>query len=174
MVQIDVSTRLADAVDAHPQLAREFERRGLDYCCGGARTIAEACAPLGLDPAVTVDELAAAAQVAEPAAWTTMTLVELVGHLETTHHRYLWDEMPRVTALLEKIEGVHGGRHPELSEVSRCFALVRADLEPHMLREERVLFPMIRELETSSDVPAFHCGTLKPHFGHAERARRRR
>ena len=42
MMKIDVSTTLAEAVDAFPQLAREFERQGLDYCCGGQRTIGDA------------------------------------------------------------------------------------------------------------------------------------
>ena len=85
----------------------------------------------------------------------------LVDHLEATHHRYLWDEMPRVTALVDKIVSVHGARHPELAEVASCFAQVRADLEPHMLKEERMLFPMIRELAASTGMPSFHCGSLR-------------
>jgi regulator of cell morphogenesis and NO signaling len=85
---------------------------------------------------------------------------ELVDHLQATHHRYLWDELPRVTALVDKIVAVHGARHPELMEIASCFGRLREDLEPHMLKEERVLFPMIRELETSTTAPTFHCGSL--------------
>ncbi|MBK5331688.1 MAG: iron-sulfur cluster repair di-iron protein [Ilumatobacteraceae bacterium] len=161
MMKIDVSTTLAEAVDAFPQLAREFERRGLDYCCGGRRPLGEACALIGLDPEATVDELSAAASVSGSAEWTTMTADVLVDHLEATHHRYLWEEMPRVTALVDKIVAVHGARHPELVEVASCFAHVRADLEPHMVKEERMLFPMIRELATSTGTPSFQCGSLR-------------
>ena len=161
MVEIDVSMTLAEVVTAHPGLAREFERRNLDYCCGGRRTLAEACQRLGLDPAQVAGELGAAAVTSTPQEWSSMTPDELVDHLESTHHRYLWDEMPRVTALIDKVESVHGGRHPELSAIAACFAEVRADLEPHMLKEERVLFPMIRELMQSSGLPDFHCGTLR-------------
>ena len=160
MVKIDVSMTLAEAVDAAPQLAREFERRGLDYCCGGRRTLGEACALIGLDPDATVAELSAAATTSGTAEWTTMTADVLVDHLEATHHRYLWDEMPRVAALVDKIVAVHRARHPELVDVASCFAHVRADLEPHMLKEERTLFPMIRELATSTGTPSFHCGSL--------------
>ena len=160
-MKIDVSMTLAEAVDAAPQLAREFERRGLDYCCGGRRTLGEACALIGLDPEATVIEVSATAATSGSAEWTTMTADVLVDDIEATHHRYLWDEMPRVTALVDKIVTVHGGRHLELVEVAACFAQVRADLEPHMLREERVLFPMIRELATSSGTPSFHCGSLR-------------
>ena len=162
MVTIDGSTRLADAVDAFPQLTRAFERLGLDYCCGGQRTISEACAAAGLDPLATIAELA----VDEPAdvdgaSWVSMTASELVDHLEATHHRYLWDEMPRVTALVDKIVAVHGERHPELVRIAACVARAFADLGPHMMKEERVLFPMIRELDASSESPVFHCGTLR-------------
>ena len=57
MVCIDLSTTLAEAVDACPPLAREFERRGLDYCCGGQRTIGDACTSIGLDPEAVIAEL---------------------------------------------------------------------------------------------------------------------
>jgi regulator of cell morphogenesis and NO signaling len=161
MVKIDVSTTLAEAVDAFPLLAREFERRGLDYCCGGGRTLGHACAEIGVDPDVIVAELSAVATSSGSAEWTTMSADVLVDHLEATHHRYLWDEMPRVTALVDKIVAVHGDRHPELVEVASRFGQVRADLEPHMLKEERMLFPMIRELATSTGMPSFHCGSLR-------------
>ncbi|MEO7371826.1 MAG: iron-sulfur cluster repair di-iron protein [Ilumatobacteraceae bacterium] len=160
MVQIDVSTTLAEAVDAFPQFARQFEDLGLDYCCGGGRTIRDACAQVGLDPQATVASLAAVTASAEPAEWTTMPADVLVDHIEATHHRYLWDELPRVSGLVAKVVAVHGERHPELEQMAVCFAQVRADLEPHLLKEERVLFPMIRELASATDVPSFHCGSL--------------
>ena len=160
MLKIDVSTTLAAAVNEFPQLAREFEKRGLDYCCGGQRTLGEACELIGLPPAATVAELAATTATVASADWATMSADVLADHLVATHHRYLWDELPRVAALVDKILSVHGARHPELADVASCFALVRSDLEPHMLKEERVLFPMVRELATSSEVPSFHCGSL--------------
>lgn len=126
--------------------------------------LGDACIEVGLDPTTTVAELSelSALDTASPAAeWTTMDTVELVDHIESTHHRFLWDELPRVTALMDKIVSVHGERHPELSAVAACFAEVRADLEPHLTKEEQVLFPMIRELATSTDVPEFHCGSLQ-------------
>ena len=160
---IDVSMTLAEVVDAFPRLTREFERRGLDYCCGGGRTLGQACAAIGVDPELTVAELSAAVVGAESgsAEWTTMPADVLVDHLEAVHHRYLSDEMPRVTALVDKIVSVHGERHPELVEIASCFAQVCSDLEPHMLKEEQILFPMIRELATSPGIPSFHCGSLR-------------
>ncbi|MBI4884281.1 MAG: iron-sulfur cluster repair di-iron protein [Actinobacteria bacterium] len=157
---IDLDMTLAQVVDAHPPLARELERRGLDYCCGGGRTLAEACAWHELDPGLTIVELAAAVNDSVAAEWTTMTATELVDYLEATHHHYLRDELPRIAKLMDKIVAVHGERHPELAYTASVFAHLCADLEPHMLKEERVLFPMIRELESSTLMPSFHCGSL--------------
>jgi regulator of cell morphogenesis and NO signaling len=160
-MQIEVTMTLAELVDAQPGLAREFERVGLDYCCGGGRSFAAACAERGLDDAQLASELAAIAEVLPPAEWTTMDAGELVDHLEQTHHRFLWDEMPRITALVDKIVSVHGGRHPELDEIAACYGAVRADLEPHLLKEERILFPMVRELTASTELPSLIGGSLR-------------
>jgi regulator of cell morphogenesis and NO signaling len=161
MADISVESTLAEVVTRDQSLARELERFGLDYCCGGAKTIAEACASRGLDTEKVLDHLEAASVSSAPAAWSTMGIVELVDHLESTHHRYLWDELPRLCALADKVLSVHGRNHPELIEVRDLVAAIRAELEPHMLKEERVLFPMIRELAQASRLPTFHCGSVR-------------
>ena len=158
---ITATTTLGDLVTAHPSLARELERRGLDYCCGGQRSLADACGDEGQDVEAVVTDLTNLVHPDEAApAWASMDMASLVDHLESTHHRYLWDEMPRLSALLDKIVAVHGARHPELEEIRACYSEIRADLEPHLTKEERVLFPMIRELATATAPPTFHCGTL--------------
>ncbi len=161
MTIIEPTSRLADLVTADPSLARELERRGLDYCCGGRRTLADACAARDLDADAVAQELVAASGWQPVEAWTTMNAAELVDHIEAGHHRYLWDELPRLTVLMDKVRTAHGRRHPELHRVARCLEDLRADLEPHLLKEERVLFPMIRELATAGSPPAFACGSLR-------------
>jgi regulator of cell morphogenesis and NO signaling len=156
---ITPTTTLGDIVTQHPDLARELERRSLDYCCGGRKTLAEACQVLGLDPTETADELSkTTTEVA--ADWAGLGPAELVDHLESTHHAYLHDELPRLSALGRKVLEVHGGRHPELGDIVRTFEELRADLEPHLAKEEQVLYPMIRELCASETAPTFHCGSL--------------
>jgi len=158
---IDGAMTLAALVDAHPELARELERKELDYCCGGGVSLNQACTDAGLDPDAVAEELATTLSGSARAPWSEMDALALVDHLQQRHHRYLWDEMPRISALLDKLVAVHGARHPELDEVAACFGSIRADLEPHMMKEERVLFPMIRELAASEGLPTFHCGTLR-------------
>jgi regulator of cell morphogenesis and NO signaling len=161
MTAINVDDTLAELVTADPSLAREFERFGLDYCCGGGKTIEEVCATRGLDAASVVADLEAARVAAPTAPWSTMDVVELVDHIESTHHRYLWSELARLSALADKVRSVHERRHPELREIRDCLSEVRADLEPHMVKEERVLFPMIRELAKAERRPTFHCGSVR-------------
>jgi regulator of cell morphogenesis and NO signaling len=150
---------LADVVNVAPGAARQLEAYGLDYCCGGERSLADACSDAGLDPEVVLEVVAKVDP--EPVAWTAMEPAELTEHLEATHHAYLHDELPRLRALADKVAGVHGARHPELSEVVVQVAALQADLEPHLMKEERVLFPMIRELSTAARVPSFHCGSIR-------------
>jgi regulator of cell morphogenesis and NO signaling len=154
-----LDTTLAAIVSANPSAARTLERHHLDYCCGGRQTLADACAADGLDAELILHELQAAPASGEP-DWAAMRPTELVDHIEATHHRYLHDELPRLDALAVKVAGVHATRHPELGRVADLVRAVRADLEPHLAKEERVLFPMIRELDAADVAPTFHCGTL--------------
>ena len=172
---IDLSATLATLVTEHPELAREFERRGFDYCCHGAQTLRAACDAAGLDPSVIAEDLSLGTSSTEPPAWASMDALTLMDHLVDTHHRYLWDELPRLSALVAKVHGVHAERHPELEAVKEVYDALRADLEPHLLKEERVLFPMARELATATSpavVPLRHAA--QPDLGDAARARHRR
>ncbi len=161
MPTITPDTTLAQLVIAHPQLAPRFDALGLDYCCGGQRSLTEAVDAAGLDLEAITAELIATPSPAAPDAESTWDGMDgLVDHLEATHHAYLSEALPRLVALADKVAGVHGANHPELATVAALVHEIRADLEPHLLREEQVLFPMIRELATASETPTFHCGSL--------------
>ncbi|MEZ5382573.1 MAG: iron-sulfur cluster repair di-iron protein [Microthrixaceae bacterium] len=139
------ATTLGDLVTANPTAAQVLQRHGLDFCCGGRSTLAEACQKADVDSAVVLAELAKLS-AHDGAGWTTMGPAELVDHIEAAHHAYLWDELPSLEQLANKVATVHGQNHPELVEMARLVAALRADLEPHLKREERALFPMIRQL----------------------------
>ena len=156
MTIVDTTT-LGELVAARPETARTLDRHGLDYCCHGQRTLAEACRAAGLDPAAVAAELEA-----EPAggdaSWAALPAPELADHIVATHHRYLREELPALEALAGKVATVHGERHAELAEVERLVVMLRADLEPHLDKEERVLFPAIHALAAGRR--AFPFGTV--------------
>ena len=74
-----------------------------------------------------------------------MTLTELTEHLESTHHVYLKKALPRLVALMDKVHQAHSPRHPELTRLQTVVENLRADLEPHLLKEEQIIFPLIRQ-----------------------------
>lgn len=151
---VDPSMTLGEIVTLRPALAAELERHGLDYCCHGGRTLTEAAREAGLDATTVADELSAVAVDAPPAGWASLGASDLVDHIDTVHHRYLWAELPRISALVDKIATVHGERHPDLFDVQRVYGELRADLEPHLTREEQELFPRIRQLAEVIDSSA--------------------
>ncbi|HZJ26294.1 MAG TPA: iron-sulfur cluster repair di-iron protein [Acidimicrobiia bacterium] len=143
---IDPDATLGELVTERPALARAFDELGLDYCCGGGRSLAEACEAAGLRVQVLAELDTSLRGPEEPdaAAWVSMDPAELTEHLEATHHAYLRRELPRLTALADKVSAAHGARHPELASVRDTLAQLRAELEPHISEEEEILFPAIR------------------------------
>lgn len=143
---INTSTLIGDLVTEDPRRTRVLESYGLDYCCGGRRSLFEAAVTKGLDP----DLIASALELpgdAAPLHWESSDLSGLAHDIVDTHHAYLWEEMPRLQALVAKVVGVHGERHPELARVRDLYDRAVADLEPHLTREEHVVFPAITKLE---------------------------
>ena len=104
MTGIETTAILGEIVDRHPSLARELERLKLDYCCGGQQTLTEACENQGLDPSTIVVELTRLTTTESPGDWTKFDLLELIDHLETTHHQYLKKELPRLSSLTKKFK----------------------------------------------------------------------
>jgi len=145
---------LAELVAERPSRATVLDRLGLDYCCHGDRTLARACAEAGLGVAEVSDALGALAPT-PPGDWEGLDPARLSEHIEQVHHTFLHEELGPVAALAAKVLAVHGARHPELAEVARLVAELRADLEPHLAREEQVLFPAIRALAGGRTTFAF-------------------
>jgi regulator of cell morphogenesis and NO signaling len=136
---------LGDLVSRTPAAARVFERAGIDYCCRGNRPLGEAAAAAGVDATAIAREIAALDRAPDE-VWPSLPPAALADHIVATHHAYLREELPLLTALAVKVEQAHGARHPELANVRVLVEMLRADLEPHLDKEEQVLFPAIPTL----------------------------
>jgi regulator of cell morphogenesis and NO signaling len=163
MMTLTPEIPVGQLVAERPGRARLFERIGIDYCCGGRAPLGQACAEKGLEVEQVLRELAAsdllnAEEDEFDAAGATMSA--LADHIVAVHHGYLRRELPRLAGLLEKLAGAHGEKHPELHQVREVFASLKEELEMHMLKEEKVLFPIVKQLETASRLPDFHCGSV--------------
>jgi len=147
----DARTRIGDIVLEFPATMRAFEALNVDYCCGGHRSLADACAHADRPLAEVLAKLegiqAIAPAAGDPGIWQTAPLTDLIAHIEATHHAFTRSELSRVAPLMAKVLQVHGDHHPELARIAQCFAAMDADLRPHLEKEEQILFPYVRKLE---------------------------
>ncbi|HEU0190166.1 MAG TPA: iron-sulfur cluster repair di-iron protein [Mycobacterium sp.] len=143
---------LGDIVTADPKTTRVLERFGIDYCCNGQRPVVDACATSNVD----IDELLTALNTEAPgqrADWADLDDTALIAHIVSTHHRFLWDEFPRMAELVDKVARVHGPNHAELAQVRDTFHKLRGGIEPHLRTEETLLFPQISMLAAKPGTP---------------------
>ena len=129
-----------------------FEQFGIDFCCGGPRSVADACRTAAADPAAVQRALEALPPIEERSDddVTRWPLSKLIDHIVSTHHAYVRSALPTIVGYLAKLVEVHGARHPELIRVMNSFEHMSVDLMQHMVKEERVLFPYVRQLASDN------------------------
>ena len=142
---------VGEIVATNYQAAAVFETFGIDFCCGGRRSVADACRNAAADPEAVVRALRAIppSDDGDQSDVTNWPLDRLVNHIVETHHAYVKSALPLVAGYLAKLVAVHGERHPELARVATLFDQLGRDLLQHMMKEEHVLFPYLRELAAS-------------------------
>lgn len=162
MTVFQINDSVGAIVRDRPALSRLFEHVNVDYCCGGKQTLAEACRQRGLDPQAFLAQLEDYAKktVVPDLGLTQLSLTQLADHIETTHHAYLHAELPRLETLVTKVTAAHGAQNPTLVQLKEVFLALAAELATHLLKEEQVLFPMLRRLDASSSILVAHCGLL--------------
>jgi regulator of cell morphogenesis and NO signaling len=163
---MDSATPVGQLAAEHPTTVRVLQKLGIDFCCGGSRSLGEACAAKGVDLADVLARLEEAAQTptTDDVAGHERDPRELIKHILGTHHEFTREELSRLQPLLDKVVKVHGMRHPELLKLPALFAALREDLLPHMLKEEQVLFPYVERL-AEGNAPAPFFGTVRNPIG---------
>lgn len=152
---------VGEFVRENPLRARIFDKYGIDYCCGGKKTIAQASAQAGVQPEALEELLMAAPSPgSEDNAISAMGLTELARHIVLSHHDYLRREIPRIQHMFSRVINAHGKTAPEFRSASRIFDEFAAEIGHHMMKEERILFPAIERIDSSVTPPCFPFGTL--------------
>lgn len=150
-MKVNLSNTVGELAVGIPGAPRIFEQLGIDYCCGGGRTLADACHRFHIPIEQAVYELEAAVQMTDLAGqsqdWKSKSMTELSAHIVDTHHFFTKQELIRLEKLFDKVCARHGENHPELVSLQGVFLKLKQDLIPHMLREEQVLFPYIARME---------------------------
>lgn len=151
---ISADSTIGALVAAQPALARLFEKLDIDYCCGGKQTLIAACKRRGLDVQTTITLLESAgamltAGTAEVDA-AAMSLTQLADHIQSTHHAYLKQELPRLVEMADRVAQKHCWRDARLPDMSAAVRELASEMLNHMQKEEIVLFPIVREIEANA------------------------
>jgi len=155
----DVELRtIGDIVANDYRTAEVFEKRGIDFCCGGNIAFTDACREKGIDAAKLRRDLenATSQPVDRSQNFAAWELPFLADYIVNTHHAYLKENTGGIAAYLHKIAEVHGAHHPEVTEIAAIFDKMAADLEHHLLEEEGLLFPAIRAMSALKKTESGH------------------
>ena len=159
-----------DIVVRFQQTREALETLGIDYCCGGKIPLYEAAQHAGLSVHRVLTDLTQALEGTNQEAaavgdWNSVSLTELVDHIEHTHHVFMKEQLPRLSGLLNKTIQAHGIKHGKMLErLKYDHSALRTDIEMHLEKEEQILFPLIRQMEAFQHGrgPALemHCGSI--------------
>lgn len=146
------SETIGQIVTAFPGSSNLFQEHGIDFCCGGGRSLTSALRQKNIEEAAFIEKLnrfyAEANQKTDPNTdWAKLSSSQLIDHIVTTHHAYLERELPVLSQFVTKILRVHGPERLELAKLHMLFHQMKMELEQHLIAEEATVFPLIKELE---------------------------
>jgi regulator of cell morphogenesis and NO signaling len=139
---------LKEIVAKNYKAAEIFEKYGIDFCCNGNRPLDQACTEKNVSVEEILNKLDALNNTpAPPEKYELWTLSYLIDHIINNHHNYIQDMVPIIKEHLNKVTGKHSARHNELVRINELFTDLSNELLLHLKKEERILFPLIKELE---------------------------
>lgn len=138
---------VADYVTENIKTAHIFKKHGIDFCCGGAISVEEACAKNNVDSKVLENELLEVDAVKDVIEdYNKWELDFLMIYIENVHHTYVKESLPLISEYANKVAKVHGNHYAEVVKVNELFHTVANELISHMQKEEQILFPFIKKL----------------------------
>jgi regulator of cell morphogenesis and NO signaling len=159
---------VAELLKKHPAACAILERHRVDYCCGGNRTLAEACSQAGISPGTLLADLSMA--VADPGKTEAppskdRPLGEIVSHILDHRHAHLKMKLPKLRAMTVKVAAVHGRHRPEFLDLARMFNEFSGEIERHLDKEKRIVFPWLLSAREQSGSPTELMRSEHEHYG---------
>lgn len=147
-MELNANAIVGEVVKLNYRTAEVFEKQGIDFCCGGNISIAEACNNLGADSSKLLNELQQALYTDDPdSRYINQLAIDLLAdYVVQRHHSYVNEKSVFIQQKLAKLCEVHGNHHPELVEIKELFEGSVGNLTAHMKKEELILFPYIRKM----------------------------
>jgi len=162
------SSTLAELATTHPSAARVFHQNGLDFCCNGRRSLADACAERRLDPDAVIAAIDAEDRFAADARrWDREPLSDLIAFIVTTFHRRLRTTLPELIRMAERVEARHGEKACCPRGLAAHLVTMHELVLEHLAKEEQVLFPLIESGQGRAAAGPVHVMEVE-HDGHAQ------
>jgi regulator of cell morphogenesis and NO signaling len=144
---VQKENRIGDIVAGNFHTAKIFESHGLDFCCGGKKSIGDACIEKHVDAELVINELSKVEDTNQTLSrfdkWEADFLVD---YIINNHHSYVLNTVSTIEHHLAKVVSAHGERHPEMAKIQGLFADLTDELLNHMQKEEKMLFPYIKKM----------------------------
>ncbi len=127
--------------------AQVFRSFGLDFCCGGNKTVEEACNKKGVDTTEVQNALESLGNDdSGQHNFNEWALDFLIDYIVNNHHSYVRSKLPEIEFYARKVAKVHGERHPELKTIYELFTKLKVEITSHLGKEEDILFPYVKKL----------------------------
>jgi len=150
------SETLGEIASKDLRKAEVFKKLGLDFCCGGKKSLEDACSEMGLDVDIVKTELENVSQTQSTTPshdFSSWPLSFLSDYIVNVHHSYVTQNMPVLLDLSQKVAEHHGASNPELKKVYDKVDEMFCELKVHLKKEENILFPYIKQLENANGSP---------------------
>lgn len=170
MTEISTNEQLGHLAARLPQTRKKMEELGIDYCCGGELTLQQAAERVGLSTEDIIRDLQKTIKSGKDKHqyrnWPSEPLTKLADYIEHTHHPFMKKQLPRLEQLLLKTLNAHKEKHGKmLFSLSETFAALESEIELHLAKEEQILFPFIRQIDSfkqgQQNKPELHCGSVE-------------
>ena len=153
-MSIEITRTVGEIAAEKPALIPVLEDMKIDYCCGGSRSLGDACALAGISVKTAVEVLEKFSTQPQGLEWEPdwrkKSLAELADYILEKHHVYTRSQLGRLRELATKVHRVHGERYPELARVAELVHEMGEEMEGHMAKEEEQVFPYLKAQEKAA------------------------
>ncbi len=154
--RFDGSEQIGEIVSIFPGASNLFKEYNIDFCCGGNRSLLSVLREQNTNEGPFLEVLnqlyleAKRASTERDVDWRESSNTELINYVLNTHHAYLQKELPLLSEFATKIFRVHGPVQGDmLSKLHRLFHEMKMELEQHIIIEEEVVFPLIKQYDNN-------------------------
>ncbi len=162
------SKTVAELVANDYRTAEIFKKHGIDFCCGGKKSIAKVCSEKNIIAEEIEKEILALQHQPKDSDhnFNEWSLIFLTDYILNVHHTYVSNNLGLISEFAEKVARVHGDHSPETKDIAKLWGEIVSELTMHMKKEELLLFPYIKNVERYSkgslkEFPSTHFGTIK-------------